>query len=79
MDKQIDDLIKQLPADLQEKIEIGETVMFFIKEAGLYEFIMELCVKYGVESKSHFLEVLHDNANEIYEKFDKITESLGER
>lgn len=78
MDKQLDDLMKYLPVDLQEKIKIGETMMFFIKEAGLYEFIMELCVEYGVESKSHFLEVLQDNANEIYEKFDKITESLGE-
>jgi len=78
MDKQLDDLMKHLPADLQEKIKMGETMMFFIKEAGLYEFIQELCVKYGVESKSHFLEVLQDNANEIYEKFDKITESLGE-
>ena len=78
MDKQLDDLMKHLPSGLQEKIKTGETMMFFIKEAGLYEFIQELCVKYGVESKSHFLEVLHDNANEIYEKFDKITESLGE-
>lgn len=77
-DKQISDLIEQLPADLQEKIKTGETMMFFIKEAGLYEFIQELCLKSGVESKSHFLEVLQDNANEIYEKFDKITESLGE-
>ena len=77
-DKQISDLIKQLQTDLQEKIKIGETIMFFVKEAGLYEFIQELCLKNGVESKSHFLEVLQDNVNEIYEKFDKITESLGE-
>jgi len=77
-DKQISDLIEQLPTDLQEKIKMGETIMFFVKEAGLYEFIQELCLKNGVESKSHFLEVLHDNANEIYEKFDKITQSLGE-
>lgn len=48
----------------------------FVKEAGLYEFIQELCLKNGVESKSHFLEMLHDNANEIYEEFDNITESL---
>ena len=79
MAKQISDSIKQLPEDLQEKLKIGATMMmFFVKEAGLYEFIHELCLKNGVESKSHFLEVLQDNANEIYEKFDKITESLGE-
>lgn len=74
----MEQLIKQLPTDLQEKIKIGETMIFFVKEAGLYEFIQELCLKNHVESKSHFLEMLHDNANEIYEKFDHITESLGE-
>lgn len=78
MNTQTLEVVKQLPPRLQHEVLNTATLNFFVEEAGLYELIVELCLKNGVESKSHFLEVLQDNVDAIYEKFDKITESLGE-